>query len=915
MHIQRFEIFGYGKWVDQSFQLTPNLNVFSGLNGSGKTTLMSFLLSVMFGFPNTRRKNARNYDTNDNVKYGGRLYLTNTKYGDVMIERTKTNGKQKLTYTINEGEKQVANDVSFLWNDLSKSDYLAYFGFSEDDLMDFVWDDEEDFAKSLMSIGMSGRQVLTDITPSMRKDADEIFKPNGKKPLLNQKIQEIEAAEGRLNKAQDKEEDYFDLRQAYEQETSRLNRLQTNLKDATSGEIQLELANQQSTSMNEYLQLHDELKHFNFIEFEPELANKWLQYENQSQHIDQQLAELTDETESQLIADESTSGHSAGMNWIVNHPNISEQMVVEARAFRDRMRQNEEFSHELIERRYEKQRLMSLLGAEDMSELPDELTAEERAYWQQRYKTLENKRVFYNHSQSDMNNLAEKAQSLEDEYTQLSYELEELEANGRQNNRWIRLLGGVLTGIGIILLVGYFVSSLTFFFGAGVAATIVGIFILIIGMVVQNAKLTQYENKVEAYDLDLQDIQSELNEVQRNKEIQEEQLANLSAESTDIVTELDKLLAEKGGSSNISSQVWLEDTYVDEIFNLDHKIQQLEMTLGVSSFGKAHEQQWADYAATLAEGELSEDIYFQQFEDDYLALRRQQADQDYASYEEQSRANRRQQLQAELSAIRADQERILDQYNYPSGEELLAAIDQQKKMKQKQNRHDILANHLDLDLAVYLQQDRSVSQQLTDLRTEITNMEEEIAELTQSTADKRSQIQEIANEGMAPDLLQAYQALIDEAYQLSVEWAANKLAIATFEKATVGESSDVKERVLTNASRFLLDLSDSRFTSLTFGEEGMSVRLADDAEMSVNQLSRGEKALLFVAMRFAFIDAQLGNIELPIIIDEAFSHLDRKYRANIYRFLQKFASSHQIIFFTVDDTLLDLVEAPAQHVL
>ncbi|OFU52477.1 AAA family ATPase [Aerococcus sp. HMSC10H05] len=915
MHIQRFEIFGYGKWVDQSFQLTPNLNVFSGLNGSGKTTLMSFLLSVMFGFPNTRRKNARNYDTNDNVKYGGRLYLTNTKYGDVMIERTKTNGKQKLTYTINEGEKQVANDVSFLWNDLSKSDYLAYFGFSEDDLMDFVWDDEEDFAKSLMSIGMSGRQVLTDITPSMRKDADEIFKPNGKKPLLNQKIQEIEAAEGRLNKAQDKEEDYFDLRQAYEQETSRLNRLQTNLKDATSGEIQLELANQQSTSMNEYLQLHDELKHFNFIEFEPELANKWLQYENQSQHIDQQLAELTDETESQLIADESTSGHSAGMNWIVNHPNISEQMVVEARAFRDRMRQNEEFSHELIERRYEKQRLMSLLGAEDMSELPDELTAEERAYWQQRYKTLENKRVFYNHSQSDMNNLAEKAQSLEDEYTQLSYELEELEANGRQNDRWIRLLGGVLTGIGIILLVGYFVSSLTFFFGAGVAATIVGIFILIIGMVVQNAKLTQYENKVEAYDLDLQDIQSELNEVQRNKEIQEEQLANLSAESTDIVTELDKLLAEKGGSSNISSQVWLEDTYVDEIFNLDHKIQQLEMTLGVSSFGKAHEQQWADYAATLAEGELSEDIYFQQFEDDYLALRRQQADQDYASYEEQSRANRRQQLQAELSAIRADQERILDQYNYPSGEELLAAIDQQKKMKQKQNRHDILANHLDLDLAVYLQQDRSVSQQLTDLRTEITNMEEEIAELTQSTADKRSQIQEIANEGMAPDLLQAYQALIDEAYQLSVEWAANKLAIATFEKATVGESSDVKERVLTNASRFLLDLSDSRFTSLTFGEEGMSVRLADDAEMSVNQLSRGEKALLFVAMRFAFIDAQLGNIELPIIIDEAFSHLDRKYRANIYRFLQKFASSHQIIFFTVDDTLLDLVEAPAQHVL
>lgn len=914
MHIQRFEIFGYGKWVDQSFQLTPNLNVFSGLNGSGKTTLMSFLLSIMFGFPSTRRKNARNYDTNDNTKYGGRLYLSNTKYGDVMIERTKTNGKQQLTYTINEGEKQVTNDVSFLWNDLTKTDYLAYFGFSEDDLMDFVWDDEEDFAKSLMSIGMSGRQVLTDITPNMAKDAEAIYKPNGKNPLLNQKIQEIDEAEGRLTKAQDKEEAYFDLRQAYEQESNRLGRLQTDLKDATSREIQLELANQQSSSMNEYLQLHDELEAFEFTDFEPELANKWRQHENQIQHIDQQLSEITDEND-ELLEEEAATGKTSGMEWIANHPTVSEQMVVEARAFRDRMRQNEEFSQELVERRYEKQRLMSLLGAEDMSELPDELTAEERDYWQHRYKELENKQIFLNHSQSDMTTLEEQATSLENEYTQLSYERDELEASGRQEERWIRLFGGVLAIMGIILLVAYFVTALTFLFGAGVVATIAGIIILIIGLMVQNTKLKQYENKIEAYELDLEDIQSELNEVHRNKEIQEEQLAHLSDESTDIVTELDKLMAEKGGSSNISSQVWLEDTYVDEIFNLDHKIQQLEMTLGVSNFGKAHEQQWTDYVAALEEGELSEDVYFQQFEDDYLALRRQQADQDYASFEEQSRANRRQQLKSELSAIKADQERILDQYNYGSGEALLEAIDQQKQMQQKQNRHDILANHLDLNLAIYLQQDRPVNQQLTDLRQKIADMETEIAELTRSTADKRSQIQEIASEGTAPDLLQAYQAQVDEAYQMSVEWAANKLAIATFEKATVGESSDVKERVLTNASRFLLDLSDGSFTNLAFSEDGMTVRLADETEVSVNQLSRGEKALLFVAMRFAFMDAQLGNIELPIIIDEAFSHLDRKYRANIYRFLQKFAASHQIIFFTVDDTLLDSVEAPAQHVL
>src|SRR5699024_9110192 len=138
---------------------------------------------------------------------------------------------------------------------------------------------------------------------------------------------------------QDKEAAYFDLRQSYEQESSRLSRLQTSLKDATSGEIQLELANQQSTSMNEYLQLHDELESFEFVDFEPELANKWLQHENQSQHINQQLAELTDENDGLEADEQNAAGNTPGMDWIVNHPNVSEPMVVENRDHKQRMSQ------------------------------------------------------------------------------------------------------------------------------------------------------------------------------------------------------------------------------------------------------------------------------------------------------------------------------------------------------------------------------------------------------------------------------------------------------------------------------------------------------------------------------------------------------------------------------------------------
>ena len=103
MKIKQIDIYGYGKWVDQTFEINDVLQVFYGPNESGKSTIQSFIRSILFGFPSKRRrKNQINrFEPKHSDTYGGRLLLTDTEFGDVWVERT--NNGLKLTTT--EGDR------------------------------------------------------------------------------------------------------------------------------------------------------------------------------------------------------------------------------------------------------------------------------------------------------------------------------------------------------------------------------------------------------------------------------------------------------------------------------------------------------------------------------------------------------------------------------------------------------------------------------------------------------------------------------------------------------------------------------------------------------------------------------------------------------------------------------------------
>lgn len=94
MNIHAIHIYGYGKFANQTFRLSPsNLHLVYGLNEAGKTTLMSFIESVLFGFPKTKR-----YEPKTGVIYGGMLEVGHPDLGQIRIERTAGKPERVTVY-------------------------------------------------------------------------------------------------------------------------------------------------------------------------------------------------------------------------------------------------------------------------------------------------------------------------------------------------------------------------------------------------------------------------------------------------------------------------------------------------------------------------------------------------------------------------------------------------------------------------------------------------------------------------------------------------------------------------------------------------------------------------------------------------------------------------------------------------
>lgn len=206
MNIHAIHIYGFGKFANQTFRLSPsNLHLVYGLNEAGKTTLMSFIESVLFGFPKTKR-----YEPKTGAIYGGMLEVGHPDLGRIRIERTAGKPERVAVY-LEDGSTKPEGFLNELLSGVDRQLYKAIYSFDVFGLQEIHKFNRDKIGRFLLFSSLFGSDAISKMDAGLVKKQEELFKPNGRKPELNQELDRLKRLSEDLKKAKAREGDYHRL--------------------------------------------------------------------------------------------------------------------------------------------------------------------------------------------------------------------------------------------------------------------------------------------------------------------------------------------------------------------------------------------------------------------------------------------------------------------------------------------------------------------------------------------------------------------------------------------------------------------------------------------------------------------------------------------------------------------------------
>lgn len=206
MKITAMHIYQYGKFSDRSFQLSDSpVQVIYGLNEAGKTTLMSFIKSVLFGFPKSKK-----YEPKNGGVYGGAVELKHGDHGAVKIERTKGAAEKVRVYTAS-GEIKDGEWLKQLLSDTDRALYEAIYSFDVFGLQEIQAFNRDKIGEFLLYSSLFGSEAAAKLDGRLAKELDRMYKPNGRNPRLNQELDTLKRLSAQLKQAEAAEAGYHSL--------------------------------------------------------------------------------------------------------------------------------------------------------------------------------------------------------------------------------------------------------------------------------------------------------------------------------------------------------------------------------------------------------------------------------------------------------------------------------------------------------------------------------------------------------------------------------------------------------------------------------------------------------------------------------------------------------------------------------
>ncbi|MGE8205120.1 AAA family ATPase [Heyndrickxia sp. NPDC080065] len=280
MKIKEVYIYGYGKLSSLQLPFSTSLQVIYGENEAGKSTLMSFIHGILFGFP-TKQQSELRYEPKMGSKYGGNMILEIEDHGDVWIERVAGKAVGNVTVKLPDGTIGGEELLKNLLKNMNKTMYKNIFSFNVHGLQGVSRLKGDDIGRYLLAAGTIGTETIVKSEEQLQKEMDQLFKPNGRKPEINEMLQKLKEHEKDFKKSMQHNQMYESLQLEYQKLLQEINEIQNKISDSYTEVRKLEQLKQDWSLIQERNQILQRIEEIGIPQFPIDGINRMEKIEDQ----------------------------------------------------------------------------------------------------------------------------------------------------------------------------------------------------------------------------------------------------------------------------------------------------------------------------------------------------------------------------------------------------------------------------------------------------------------------------------------------------------------------------------------------------------------------------------------------------------------------------------------------------------
>lgn len=913
MKIKKLDIYGYGKWVDQQFDIHDNLQLFYGQNEAGKSTLQSFIRSMLFGFPTKRKKiNQQNrYEPKNHETYGGRILLTDTKFGDVWLERTS----KTLSLTTTDGEVLPTRVLSELLGGLDETLFDNFYAFNLQNLQELSHIDATQLNEYFLSIGTLGSDQFLKIAKQFEKESDALFRPSGQKRPLNLLLQ-----------------DYDQLAKSVESTRQNLMRYSKLVSQRDNEELAIETLNQEiaqleqkSRELDKLISRYDtyikdkaavrELEELVYTPIPDKAVEKLNSGLIDKREVEIQLAQLEERirnlSEELLLLTK--------LNWAVNHEDDRRQWLIETQKAKEVQMNIESLSGRI----QEQENMMDNLArqgqffpekvsqdAQYIARVEDglvirsqraDLTKQQDDYKAERKVYLEQRKQQQNYSATVRQQIAKlEAQRMNEEV--------QLMQSTKLNHYF---LGALFAIIGLVIMGYVLVSEHTLnspFLWMGAVIGLIGIGSLVYIFSENRKQYRAFHNSPIVTKIqELKEKEVEYHEQSKMLGTQinqlEEAIQDIELSLDDNTQQTSRWLADIGFYPTADPEIILKANPVLHYFAAKDLKEQLSGNL-TDLIGKIDD--WKKLVSPIFERfPFAEESIRQQIrhvEDIEVSLARTQERGRAINQKIVNSKETIQQLSEKLSQYNDQINALLQSTNSQDETEFFKRVEANAKIDELTQKHELYQEQIsgfEASLAD-IESKQSLLESMQRLDLQIETMREKLVPHHHSRANLAVEIQFLEQDGTYSEKLQLLADKKAEVKEAIKEWGQKRLAMSLIiQTLQHGLDNPVPEMTKMANALFSL-LNDGRYTQIHLSETGVKVKHFSDIYFEPHELSQGTLEQLYVALRLSFIENVKTMVKMPIFIDDAFVNFDEHRKLSMYKVLEQVGQNIQVLFFTFD---------------